>query len=75
LVWSRARSGFERALALAREQKAGSAELRAVMSLARLTGGRDEARAALTGIFGWLADAPDAAGLCEPKRCLTSSAS
>jgi len=57
---AKAEACFERALAVARKQKAKSWELRAAMSMARLwrdQGRRDEARDLLTPVYNWLTPA------------------
>ena len=55
---------FERAIEIARNQRAKSLELRATTSLARLLarqGKRDEARTMLAEIYGWFTEGFDTA--------------
>jgi predicted ATPase len=64
---------FERALAVARQQKAKSWELRAAMSMARLwrdQGKRDEARDLLAPVYGWFTEGLDTLDLKEAKALL-----
>src|SRR5260370_7409785 len=64
---------FERAIAIAREQKAKSWELRAATSLARLwrdQGERQQARDLLAPVYGWFTEGFDTADLNEPKALL-----
>ena len=64
---------FERALAVAREQKARSWELRAAMSMARLwrdQGKVREARELLAPVFGWFTEGFDTRDLKEAKALL-----
>jgi predicted ATPase len=64
---------FERALAVARKQRAKSLELRATMSLARLLasqGRRDEARTMLADIYHWFTEGFDTADLKDAKALL-----
>jgi predicted ATPase/DNA-binding winged helix-turn-helix (wHTH) protein len=80
LLWKRddsnaaeARSCFERAIEIARNQSAKSLELRATMSLARLlrdTARRDEARSMLAEIYGWFTEGFDTADLKDAKALL-----
>jgi len=68
-----ARSCFERALEIARQQSAKSWELRATMSLARLLakqGHRDEARTMLADIYNWFTEGFDTADLKDAKMLL-----
>ena len=68
-----ARSCFERAIEIAREQRAKSWELRATMSLARLLasqGRREEARTMLADIYGWFTEGFDTADLKDAKALL-----
>jgi len=69
---------FERALAVARKQKAKSWELRAAMSLARLwrdQGKRDDARNLLAPVYGWFTEGFETLGLKEAKALLDTLAS
>jgi predicted ATPase len=64
---------FERALAVAQQQKARSFELRAAMSMARLwrnQGKRQEARELLGPIYGWFTEGFDTLDLKEAKALL-----
>ena len=64
---------FERALAIAREQKAKSWELRAAMSMARLwrdQGKRQQARDLLAPVYGWFTEGFDTLDLKEAKALL-----
>ncbi len=64
---------FERALAIARAQKARSWELRAATSLARLWGDggrRGEARDLLAPVYGWFEEGFDTRDLIEAKKVL-----
>jgi predicted ATPase len=64
---------FDRALAVARAQKAKSWELRAAMSIARLwrdQGKRDEARDLLAPVYGWFTEGFDTLDLKEAKALL-----
>jgi predicted ATPase len=64
---------YERALSVARGQHARLFELRATVSLARLlgdTGRRDEARAMLVEIYGWVTEGFDTADLKDAKALL-----
>jgi predicted ATPase len=64
---------FERALTLARAQRAKSWELRAAMSLARLwrdQGRRGEARDLLAPVYGWFTEGFDTLDLKEAKALL-----
>jgi predicted ATPase len=64
---------FERAVEVARKQSAKSFELRATMSLARMLakqGRREEARAILAEIYGWLTEGFDTADLKDAKALL-----
>jgi predicted ATPase len=68
-----AESCFQRAIEIARNQKAKSWELRATMSLARLVneqGRRDEARAMLAEIYNWFTEGFDTADLKDAKALL-----
>jgi predicted ATPase len=68
-----ARSCFQRAIEIARNQNAKSWELRATMSLARLLdmlGRRDEARAMLAEIYDWFTEGFDTADLKDAKVLL-----
>jgi len=64
---------FERAIEVARRQRAKSWELRATTSLARLLakqGRRDEARAMLAHIYKWFTEGFDTADLIDAKTLL-----
>jgi predicted ATPase len=64
---------FFKAIAVAREQKAKSLELRATVSLSRLwqqQGRREEARQLLAGIYEWFTEGFDTADLQEAKALL-----
>ena len=64
---------FEQALALARQRQAGSLELRAATSLARLwqqQGRREAARALLAPVYGRFTEGFDTADLREAKALL-----
>jgi class 3 adenylate cyclase/predicted ATPase len=68
-----ARSCFQRAIEIARNQSAKSWELRATMSLARLLhkqGKRNEARAMLAEIYNWFTEGFDTADLKDAKALL-----
>jgi predicted ATPase/class 3 adenylate cyclase len=70
---AKARSYFERALAVARAQQVISWELRAAMSMARLwrdQGKRDEARDLLAPVYGWFTEGFDTVDLKEAKALL-----
>jgi len=70
---AKAEAHFERAIAIAREQKAKSWELRAAMSMARLwrdQGKRDEARDLLAPIYGWFSEGFDTLDLKQAKSLL-----
>jgi predicted ATPase len=70
---AKAKTYFERALAVARQQQAKSWELRAAMSLARLwrdQGKRDEARDLLAPVYGWFTEGFDTLDLKEAKALL-----
>jgi class 3 adenylate cyclase/predicted ATPase len=70
---ARAETYFERALAVAREQRAKSWELRAGTSMARLwrgQGKRQQARGLLAPIYGWFTEGFDTLDLRESKRLL-----
>jgi predicted ATPase len=64
---------FTRALAIARQQRAKSWELRAAMSMARLwrdQGKRDEARDLLAPVYNWFTEGFDTLDLKEAKALL-----
>ncbi len=68
-----AQTHFTRALAVAREQRAKSWELRAATSLARLRrdhGKQDEARDLLAPIYGWFTEGFDTLDLKEARTLL-----
>jgi len=70
---AKAEAYFERALSVARQQKAKSWELRAAMSMARLwrdQGKRDEARELLAPVYGWFTEGFDTLDLKEAKALL-----
>jgi predicted ATPase len=74
----KAEAYFDRALAVARQQQAKSWELRAAMSMARLSrdqGKRDEARELLPPIYGWFTEGLDTLDLKEAKALLEQLAS
>ena len=69
----KAQAYFERALAVARQQKAKSWELRAAMSLARLwrdQGKVQQARELLAPVYGWFTEGFDTRDLKEAKALL-----
>jgi predicted ATPase len=64
---------FERALAVAREQRAKSWELRAAMSMARLwrdRGKRQQARDLLAPVYEWFTEGFDTLDLKQAKALL-----
>jgi predicted ATPase len=64
---------FERALAVARAQRAKSLELRAAMSIARLwrdQGKTQQARELLAPVYGWFTEGFDTRDLTEAKTLL-----
>jgi predicted ATPase len=68
-----AQSCFQRAIEIARDQRAKAWELRATTSLARLLasrGRREEARAMLAEIYGWFTEGFDTADLKDAKALL-----
>jgi predicted ATPase len=70
---AKARTYFERALAVACRQQAKSWELRAAMSMARLwrdQGKRDAARELLAPVYGWFTEGLDTLDLKEAKALL-----
>jgi predicted ATPase len=70
---AKAQEYFDRALQIARQQKAKSWELRAAMSMARLwrdQGKRTEARDLLAPIYGWFTEGFDTLDLKEAKALL-----
>ena len=70
---AKAEAYFQRALAVARAQRAKSWELRAAMSMARLwrdQGKRDEARELLAPVYGWFTEGFDTLDLKEAKKLL-----
>ena len=69
---AKAKTYFERALSVARQQQAKSWELRAAMSMARLwrdQGKRHEARL-LAPVYGWFTEGFDTPDLKEAKALL-----
>jgi predicted ATPase len=69
----KAESYFERALSVARQQRAKSWELRAAMSLARLwrnQGKAQQARELLAPVYGWFTEGFDTRDLKEAKALL-----
>ncbi len=75
---ARAGACFERALVIAREQKAKSWELRAAISLARLWCSQDKRPAAhdlLASVYGWFTEGFDTLDLKEAKALLDTLAS
>jgi predicted ATPase len=81
LAWAKpdkAQAYFDRALAVARQQRAKSLELRAAMSLARLwrdQGKVSEARELLAPVYGWFTEGFDTRDLKEAKALLEELAS
>jgi len=74
---AKAQAHFERALAIAREQKAKSWELRAATSLARLwrdQGKRRQARDVLAPIYGWFTEGFDTLDVKQAKALLDALA-
>jgi predicted ATPase len=72
---SEAERCFRDAIVLARNRDAKSYELRAATSLARLLdrqGRREEAHAALAGVYGWFTEGFDTADLRTAKELLGS---
>ena len=70
---AKAEAYFEHALAIARQQKAKSFELRAAMSMARLwrdQGKQDEARSLLASVYGWFTEGFDTPDLEKAKALL-----
>ena len=70
---AKARSYFDRALTVARQQQAKSWELRAAMSLARLwrdQGNVQQARELLAPVYGWFTEGFDTRDLKEAKALL-----
>jgi class 3 adenylate cyclase/predicted ATPase len=69
---AKAKTYFERALAVARQQQAKSWELRAAMSLARLwrDRGKHDARELLAPVYGWFTEGFDTLDLKEAKALL-----
>jgi predicted ATPase len=69
----KAEANFDRALGVARQQRAKSWELRAAMSMARLRrdqGKREEARELLAPVYGWFTEGFDTLDLKEAKALL-----
>ena len=74
---AKAEAHFERALTVARSQRAKSWELRAATSLARLwrdQGKRDQARDLLAPVYGWFTEGFDTLDLKEAKALLVALA-
>jgi predicted ATPase len=74
----KAEAYFERALAVARQQRAKSWELRAAMSMARLwrdQGKRQQARDLLAPVYGWFTEGFDTLDLKQAKTLLDALAS
>jgi predicted ATPase len=74
----KAEEHFERALAIARQQQAKSGELRAAVSLARLSRDRgkvQQARELLAPVYGWFTEGFDTRDLKEAKALLEELAS
>jgi len=74
---AKAQAHFERAVAIARAQKAKSWELRAATSLARLWrdhGKRQQARDLLAPVYGWFTEGFDTRDLKEAKGLLDALA-
>jgi class 3 adenylate cyclase/predicted ATPase len=70
---TKAEEHFERALSVARQQRAKSWELRAAMSMARLQrdqGKPDDARRLLAPVYGWFTEGFDTLDLKEAKTLL-----
>jgi predicted ATPase len=70
---AKAEAYFERALAVARQQKAKSWQLRAAMSMARLwrdQGKRQQAHDLLAPVYGWFTEGFDTLDLKEAKALL-----
>jgi predicted ATPase len=70
---TKAQAHFERGIAIAREQKAKSWELRAAMGLARLwrdQGKRQQARGLLAPVYGWFTQGFDTLDLKAAKSLL-----
>jgi predicted ATPase len=70
---AKAEASFERALAVAHSQQAKSFELRAAISMARLSrdqGKRDEARDLLAPVYGWFTEGFDTLDLKQAKALL-----
>ena len=70
---AKAKTYFQRALAVARQQQAKSWELRASMSLARLwrdQGKVQQARELLAPVYGWFTEGFDTRDLKEAKALL-----
>ena len=74
----KAEAHFERALTIARKQKAKSGELRAAISMARLwcyNGNPQQARELLAPVYGWFTEGFDTRDLKEAKAMLGELAS
>jgi predicted ATPase len=75
---AKAQAYFERALEVARKQRAKSWELRAAMSMARLwrdQGKTQQARELLAPVYGWFTEGFDTLDLKEAKALLEELAS
>jgi predicted ATPase len=75
---AKAEAYFERALVVARDQRAKSWELRAATSMARLwhgQGKRQQARDLLAPVYGWFTEGFDTLDLKEAKALLDALAS
>jgi tetratricopeptide (TPR) repeat protein len=72
-AWDDAERSYGEAIAIARNQRARSLELRAAVSFARLLrerGRNDEARRPLASVFGWFSEGMDTADLKEAQALL-----
>jgi predicted ATPase len=70
---AKAQANFDRALSVARKQRAKSWELRAAMSMARVwrdQGKREEARELLAPVYSWFTEGFDTLDLKEAKALL-----
>ena len=74
---AKAQARFDRALAVARKQRAKSFELRAAMGMARLwrdQGKPQQARELLAPVYGWFTEGFDTLDLKEAKALLDAPA-